>query len=186
VPTSDSTTAIEYRKIEGFPGYRVGSDGSVQSRLCPGHPNRTAPWHTLKMSVSTSGYKSLTVYYRRDGILFKLRRYLHAMVCEAFHGPCPPGMQCRHLNGDRMDNRPGNLAWGTRMENAADRERHGHTPKGSLVGSSKLTEDVVLEMRRLSAQGMSFCELSRKFGISRPTATKAVKGFTWKCVPASR
>ncbi len=39
------------------------------------------------------------------------------LVCLAFHGP----PEVRHLNGNRQDNRPGNLAWGSRRENERDK-----------------------------------------------------------------
>lgn len=40
------------------------------------------------------------------------------MVCEAFHGPPPPfRTYCLHIDEDGMNNRPGNLTWGTQLEN---------------------------------------------------------------------
>lgn len=50
---------------------------------------------------------------------------VHRLVLEAFVGPCPEGMETRHLNGDRVDNRLENLTWGTPFENAMDRQLHG-------------------------------------------------------------
>jgi hypothetical protein len=53
-------------------------------------------------------------------------RVAHILVCEAFHGPKPePHHEVRHLNGNGQDNRPENLAWGTKSENRADAVRHG-------------------------------------------------------------
>lgn len=42
---------------------------------------------------------------------------VHRLVCEAFHGPCPPGMEVLHDDEDGLNNRPENLRWGTRKEN---------------------------------------------------------------------
>jgi hypothetical protein len=43
---------------------------------------------------------------------------VHQAVCEAFHGPRPfPGAIVLHLNENGLDNRPGNLAWGTQKQN---------------------------------------------------------------------
>jgi hypothetical protein len=51
---------------------------------------------------------------------------VHVSVCRAFHGEKPtPLHEVRHLNGDPLDNRPENLRWGTRKENAADMRAHG-------------------------------------------------------------
>lgn len=52
-------------------------------------------------------------------------RYVHHLVLEAFVGPRPHGMQCRHINGNSLDNRLKNLAWGTPSEDNYDRVRHG-------------------------------------------------------------
>lgn len=52
-------------------------------------------------------------------------RYFHRLVLEAFIGPCPEGMECRHLDGDAGNNRLENLAWGTPIENGEDKVRHG-------------------------------------------------------------
>lgn len=51
-------------------------------------------------------------------------RLVHRLVLEAFSGVCPTGLEARHLNGDRKDNRLCNLAWGTREENIEDKKRH--------------------------------------------------------------
>lgn len=50
---------------------------------------------------------------------------LHRLVAIVFHGPCPEGMVCRHLNGNPADNRADNLRWGTHLENSMDAWRHG-------------------------------------------------------------
>jgi hypothetical protein len=50
---------------------------------------------------------------------------VHRLVLAAFVGPCPDGMECRHLDGNPANNRIENLCWGTRAENNADRVRHG-------------------------------------------------------------
>jgi hypothetical protein len=52
-------------------------------------------------------------------------RTVHRVVAEAFHGPLPPEMQVRHLDGNRENNAPSNLAYGTRSENMQDQVRHG-------------------------------------------------------------
>jgi len=42
---------------------------------------------------------------------------IHRLVCEAFHGPCPPGLETIHLDEDGLNNRADNLCWGTRKAN---------------------------------------------------------------------
>jgi hypothetical protein len=42
---------------------------------------------------------------------------IHRLVLTAFVGPCPPGCEASHINGDRADNRLANLVWETHAEN---------------------------------------------------------------------
>lgn len=44
-------------------------------------------------------------------------RKAHRLICEAFHGPCPNGMECIHIDEDASNNKPTNLKWGTHKEN---------------------------------------------------------------------
>jgi hypothetical protein len=56
--------------------------------------------------------------------------YVHKLVMMAFVGPCPEGMEVRHLNGDPGDNSLLNLVYGTKSENAVDRLLHGRDRNG--------------------------------------------------------
>jgi hypothetical protein len=64
-------------------------------------------------------------YDRRSSHKTKSRPRMHRVILTAFAGPCPPRMECRHFNGDPLDNRSENLPWGTRSENVMDLVRHG-------------------------------------------------------------
>ena len=61
------------------------------------------------------------------------KRPVHQLVCEAFHGERPDGKEVRHIDGNPLNNKPTNLAWGTRSENAKDRQLHG-TEKATQNG----------------------------------------------------
>jgi hypothetical protein len=52
------------------------------------------------------------------------KRYLHALVAEAFHGPRPDGCHALHWDDDPLNPHATNLRWGTPAENAADRRRN--------------------------------------------------------------
>lgn len=57
--------------------------------------------------------------------------FVHRLVAEKFLEPRPsPQHEIRHLDGNRQNNSSDNLAWGTRKDNAADREAHGRTSRG--------------------------------------------------------
>jgi hypothetical protein len=73
----------------------------------------------LKIQVLANGYPAVWI----GGKMI----YIHTLVLETYVGPCPPGMECRHLNGKPLDCRwPENLVWGTHGDNMRDRARHGH------------------------------------------------------------
>jgi hypothetical protein len=104
----------------------------------------------------------------------------HRLVAEAFHGPAPEGMECRHLDGTRDNNRPSNLAWGTPVENAADRRRHGTNISGERHGAAKLTAADVAEIRKRRAAGETLQSLADEYGVHNSTIHKASVGQSFK------
>jgi hypothetical protein len=88
--------------------------------------------HLLKTPVDNRGYQQLNLC--RGGVM--THKLVHMLVATAFHGPCPPGQECRHLDGNRTHNVATNLAWGTPSENNHDRVRHG-TFRNRNMGKTK-------------------------------------------------
>lgn len=129
-------SGIQWRAIPGFDDYQVSENGQVR-RSTPGKSTRVG--RLLRQQVTADGYPYLMIRRR------KLR--VHTAVLAAFVGPCPTGMECRHLDGDHSNNKFGNLVWGTRQQNVDDKIRHGRQPRGELSGTAKLTESDVLEIR---------------------------------------
>lgn len=124
------------------------------------------------------GYRAITWI---DSHKKKRRFYIHRAVCELFNGPPPDGMQCRHLNGNRNDNRAVNLAWGTPKENSADMKLHGTVLIGERNPMAQLTRDQVAQMRCLrDERGAAYRHIARQFGVSTMTAFRAVTGRAWK------
>jgi hypothetical protein len=69
------------------------------------------------LEVTTKGYYRAWVGGRNQRV--------HKLVMEAFVGPCPPGKQCLHRDGNGLNNRLENLRWGTPEENTQDMIKHG-------------------------------------------------------------
>lgn len=107
---------------------------------------------------------------------------VHRLVLEAFVGPCPKGMECRHLNGDSGDNRLENLRWGTPRENAADRAAHKRTVRGGRIHSAKLTADTVRRIRHDAKIGVRQVVLASKHGVSQAAIWKILNNKVWRHV----
>ncbi len=107
-------TDEEWRPVVGFETKYVVSDA--------GRVANVARRRLLKQFVDASGYYRLGL---RDADGVRRNRRVHVLVAEAFHGPRPSGFVVRHLDGDSLNNRQDNLAWGTVLENAADMRAHG-------------------------------------------------------------
>jgi hypothetical protein len=139
----DNRNGILYRTLGflGYPGYCVGTDGRVWSRLVlRGLGSRRGTtsylgrrWRRLRPVRGRNGYLLVTLCTGRARRNF----FIHRLVLLAFVGPCPPGIQCRHLNGSPADNRVENLAWGTAKEDADDKRRHGTLTVGARNGSRR-------------------------------------------------
>lgn len=154
--------------LPDFPTYLVGDDGTV---ISAGRKPR------VLRPIQRGTYQGFTLADAR-GALRPV--YLHRLVAEAWHGPCPEGHECRHLNGDKFDNRFGNLAWGTHSENAADTVRHGRSAAGARNPNAKLTPEQVQAMRRhRDLTGEPYAKIARRFGVSTMTAYRAIKEQSW-------
>lgn len=156
-----------WQLIPGFPGYEVSSHGCVRA---------AATRRVRKPFVRSTGYEA---HYIKDGA-GKLRCVLaHAVVLMAFVGPRPAGCVGRHLDGNTANNRLGNLAWGTHLENSADARRHGRLPIGSKNTAAKLDEAKVLAIRQSTARQ---ADLARQYGVA-PITIKAIRERrTWSHV----
>ncbi len=179
MPARHHTKSVEFRDIAGDEGYQVGDDGSVRSLWGMGAQKPGAVWRFLKPCVSDkSGHLSVVLRKRRHV-------QVHTLVLEEFVGPCPDGLECRHLDGCSNNNNLWNLAWGTHAENMQDCVRHGtHVPpriNGENHPQSKLTENDVREIRKIYSNGiLSQKEICEKFCICQVNISAIVRRKIWK------
>ncbi|AAK94350.1 HNH endonuclease [Myxococcus phage Mx8] len=105
---------------------------------------------------------------------------VHQLVADAFHGPCPTGQQVRHLDGNPTNNVPANLAYGTALDNAADRVRHGRYMSGAQHHAAKLGADDVVDLLKRRASGERVKVLAQRFGVSVSTVESIIYGKSYK------
>ncbi len=166
--------------IPNFPGYEITCDGRIWStpRKNTRGSRREGRW--LK-PCKTQGY--LCVNLSRGG---KANLSLvHRLVLEAFVGPCPAGMECRHLDGNKTHNHQDNLKWGTHQENIQDAIQHKTHRNLHQLGEENpraiLTKTMVRKIRELYSSGKFFQrELAKKFGITQVNVSRIVLRKNWK------
>lgn len=168
---------VEYRDLAtfGFPGYRVGSDGSVWSLKHRWGP-RPRPKQLRPLPCRT-GHQAVWLSIGARAV----RRHIHRLVLEAFVGPRLLGQECCHEDGDPTNNRLSNLRWDTSKANSADAQKHGTRVMGETHGLAKLSVASVRETRRLYANGgYTLKSLALRFGVVETCVSKIVRGQTWK------
>jgi hypothetical protein len=178
MPAEDFTPQENWLPVVGWEGlYEVSDQGRVRrSARGPGtHPGRPLrPYH------HKAGYPlvSLSRPLFPGNRLYRVS--VHRLVAEAFLGPCPPGLQCRHLNGNSRDSAARNLAWGTAVENQADRLIHGTDKRGEQVGTHRLTTEQARVIYRLASRGViTMNAAARYFPVSRVVVNRILHGAAW-------
>jgi len=104
---------------------------------------------------------------------------VHILVARAFIGEPPDGMEVCHDDGDSKNPLLSNLRYGTKVDNAQDRFRHGTTGFGEKSPASKLTDEQVLEVRRRHSNGASQKELAAEFSVDQSNISHIVRRLTW-------
>jgi hypothetical protein len=176
-------TVEQYRDIEGFTGYRVGSHGTVWSRRRFGRYGGLAEtWRRMKPNQRATGY--LLVGLCHNGVMKP--RFVHRLVLAAFVGPRPEGMEGCHNDGNPANNMVENLRWDTRKGNFSDKVAHGTHNRGERHNMVRITEADVHEIRRLYATGhYTHADIGKMFLVSKQHVGDILRGKKWKWLVTS-
>lgn len=165
------------RFVPEFPDYEITEDGRVWSKPRITHHGHNWKGRWLKPWTKRDGH--LQVALRKNGKTF--HPLVHRLVLETFVGPCPEGMEACHNNGNPSDNRLENLRWDTRQANVKDRDSHGNTFRGERVGTSKLTEAEVKEIRELcQTSNYTQTQIGETYGVSHNQISRIVNNKQWQ------
>jgi hypothetical protein len=156
--------------LVAHPGYDVSSRGRLRSYRAAWRNPRLAgePRMVSAKLIKRTGY--LMYSFSNNGRYTP--RVVHAVVLEAFVGPRPDGMECRHLDDNRTNNSVENLCWGTRQENVNDRIRHGNYAR-------KLTKEDIPVIRERLASGMKQKDVAKIHGVSQAQISEIATGKNW-------
>lgn len=176
---AESNPTVSYADVPGFPGYRVGTDGSVWRCWvnCPKGRIKRDIWKQMKIAVHRKGYLYVNLTPVGGGKYKTFR--VHRLVLEAFIGPCPPGMKGRRLNGVKADCRLDNLAWGTQEQNRDDNRRLDAYQKGANHSQAKITEDDVRTIRTRCATGELQRVVAADYGLTVSNVNCIVNRRSW-------
>lgn len=174
------------RKIAGFPAYRVTPDGSIWT--CWKRANTLGNGHgyimqetfkRMRLGKHKFGYHQVGLNIGNGKVC---RRLVHALVLNAFVGPRPKGMQCRHLDGNPDNNHISNLVWGTARENQIDRRRHGTHKEGEYHPGAKRKAKVILRIIAALRSGAKQTEVAKEFKVHQGYISNIYRGKIWKCL----
>lgn len=150
----------KWMPVQGWENYLVSDQGRVK---------RNGVMLTL---FKVTGYLSFNVV---DGGSKRKSLRVHRQVAIAFLGD-RKGLVVRHLNGDKTDARLSNLAWGTFVENEADKKRHGRAMIGERHHQAKLSLEDVNKIRESNDL---LKNLASKFKVSITAIWSIRRNKTW-------
>jgi hypothetical protein len=125
------------------------------------------------------GYKNTYGY----GQFFHGGRYrpAHRAMFEFKNGPIPQGLFVLHRCDNPICVNPAHLFLGTQLDNMTDCIAKDRNNRGERNGQHKLTEEMVLEIRRLYDLGQEgYMKLGQRLGIPSSTIRNVIKRKRWK------
>lgn len=167
-----------WKDIEGFEGvYFVSNLGNVKSvdHVVSNIRLRANKGILKKLSKKPNGYLTASI----GGRLRLKNCYVHRLVAKAFI-PNPENKRTvNHKNGIKTDNRVENLEWMSHKENIVHAIKSDlMNNSGSNHGNSKLSDDDIIEIRRLSRK-MSQKEIANIFKTSQSNVSRIIRNEMW-------
>lgn len=135
--------------------------------------------HVLKWNYQ-KGYPTVALY-----VGGRLKRYLvHRLVYLSHVGEIPKLMQINHKDGVKDNNHISNLEVVTPKENTAHAWREGLTKKylGEKCSTSKLKDEDILKIRKLSKSGVSQSKIAHLYKMHQTNIHYILSGKTWSHV----
>lgn len=156
------------------PPYDTSLPDRYWSKVDEPNSNGCWLWNAGKL---VSGYGIYSVKHKNK----PATHYSYADI----HGSVPEGKFMLHHCDVRACVNPFHLYAGTRQDNVDDmyRRNRENNIKGTAVPNSKLTEEIVREMRHMRSEyGATFVDIADYFGVSKSTASHAITGINWAWV----
>lgn len=176
-----------WKPVIGFEDcYEVSNTGLVRSidRCIEKSNGELLNRKGVLIKLQKNAFDYYTVTLTRDSK--KSTKLVHSLVLTSFTCARPEKMECRHMDGNKHNNNIENLAWGTRLENARDKARHGTQNRGETMWTHVLTEKQVLEMRSKFIPGKTaLVDLAKEYNVDAAAIGDAVSGRSWAHLPGA-
>lgn len=126
--------------------------------------------------ATTKGYGQAT-YNKQHGYAHRISWEIHN------NSKIQPGKVCCHKCDEPLCVNPNHLFIGDHKDNVNDkiqkgRHRHG-TLSGEQNGFSKVTKEIVEEIKLLKAKGLTVRQIAEKIGISKSNVWLVATNKTW-------
>ncbi len=162
------------KTIPNHPNYTITKDGQVWSKPCKDACNRLRGGQWLTPCDGGKGYLFVRLGSKCPS------QPVHRLMLETFVGFRPLGLQCRHLDGDKQNNRLDNLCWGTPKENQQDRILNGTDLRGKKHPMVKLLEEQVRVIFHAYHDGYyTQREIAKAFGIAQTEVSAIARKQIW-------
>ena len=170
---------VSIPELDGF--YEASSNGRIKS-LSRMVGNLLIKETILSLKpTKKDGYVRLTVYMNGE----KKKRYAHRLVCSAFHKKIHGKKQVNHKDGNKANNKPSNLEWASRKDNARHaRDVLGVQMMGEKHYMTKFTETDILAIMDMRKRKITLREIAAIYKVHGSTIGKIVTGVNWKHVKA--
>lgn len=173
-----------WKSIKGFEGYyEVSNKGRVRSldRHVPRSDGNKqfVKGKFLVISYDTGGYSKVNLNRNGKATVGRVTR----LVAENFIPNPYNKPTVNHINGNKKDDRVENLEWNTMSENIihAFETELKTVYSGEEHVASRLTNEEVLEMRRLYQSGnYTYLDLAEKYKVARITISRIITRLSWK------
>jgi hypothetical protein len=147
----------EWKRLKEFPKILVSNYGKV----------KTDDGVMLKIHTELQGYQRVTIKGK------PLR--IHRLVAKAFI-PNPKKKRCvNHKNGNKADNRAGNLEWVTNRENSLLASKNGQLSSGKYMTPTPIVAINIREGTEI--EFVSQRDAARKLGINNSEINKCLRGY---------
>lgn len=175
-----------WKDIEGYEGhYQISNFGNVKSlQRYAKRSNGTKQFvkgRLLKKGLNRCGYEKVNLHKAGNTEV----KYIARLVAIAFVENPHNKEQVNHINGVKHDNMWTNLEWVTPKENIRHAFKTGlsSVARGDDHKASKLTEEEVIEIKRLySTGGYRYIDLAKKFDVAKITISRIITKESWKHV----